>query len=171
MKATTATFTLLAGTLLAGLTAASSSWAGPLADKLVGTWAVTEAATHEANGTTSYPYGKSPKGILIFTKDGHFAQIMSTGDIPKFASNNRVTGTPEEYKAVVQKSLAFFGTYTVDEEKKMITYKLDASTFPNWEGSNQVRSIVVLTSDRFVYSNPSASAGGVAENAYRRAGN
>lgn len=156
--------------ILAGLTVAGSSRAATLADELVGTWAVTEAATHEANGTTSYPYGKSPKGILIFTKDGHFAQIMSTGDIPKFASNNRTTGTPDEYKAVVQKSLAFFGTYSVDEAKKMISYKLEASTFPNWEGSVQVRSIVVLNADEFVYKNPSASAGGVAENKYRREG-
>ena len=159
---------VFAFTILAGLTAAGSSQAATLADELVGTWAVTEAATHEANGTTSYPYGKSPKGILIFTRDDHFAQIMSTGDIPRFASNNRTTGTPDEYKAVVQKSLAFFGTYSVDEGNRLITYKLEASTFPNWEGTDQIRSIVVLNANEFVYKNPSASAGGVAENKYRR---
>jgi Lipocalin-like domain len=157
-------------TILAGLTVASSGKAATLADELVGTWAVTEAATHEANGATSYPYGRSPKGTLIFTKDGYFAQIMSAGDIPKFASNNRTNGTADEYKAVVQKSLAFFGTYSVDEATKSITYKVEASTFPNWDGSTQVRSIVVLNANEFVYRNPSASAGGVAENRYRREG-
>lgn len=157
-------------TLLGTIVTTSSGHAASLADGLVGTWAVTEAATHEANGTTSYPYGKSPKGVLIFTKDGHFAQIMSTGDIPRFASNNRSTGTADENRAVVQKSLAFFGTYSVDESKKLITYKLVASTFPNWEGQDQTRSIILLTDTEFVYGNPSASAGGVAENRYRREG-
>jgi len=54
-----------------------------------------------------------PKGIIVFTSDGRFIYLYSRGDLPKFASNNRATGTADENKAVVQGSIATFGTYSV----------------------------------------------------------
>jgi hypothetical protein len=44
--------------------------------------------------------------------NGHY--ILRRGQA-KFASNNRNEGTPEENKAIVQGSIAHFGTYTVNE--------------------------------------------------------
>jgi hypothetical protein len=49
------------------------------------------------DGTKSFPFGETPKGVLIFTADGQFTQIHIAGDVPKIASNNRLTSTPEEY--------------------------------------------------------------------------
>lgn len=156
-------------TILAGLTAAGVGQAATMADELVGTWAFTEAATHEANGTTSYPYGKSPKGINFY--EGRSLRASSVrGDIPKFTLNNRTTGTPEEYKAVVQKSIAFFGTYSIDEAKKLITYEVGSSTFPNWDGESQTLTIVELNAKEFIYKKPGASGGGDAESKLRRVG-
>ncbi len=40
--------------------------------------------------------------------DGHFSRLLSRLDLPKFASNNRAMGTPEENKAVMQGSIAYF---------------------------------------------------------------
>lgn len=61
-------------------------------------------------------------------------------DVPKIASNNRLTGTPEEYAAIMRRSLSVFGTYSVDEEKKTVTFKIVSSSFPNWEGEAQTRT-------------------------------
>jgi hypothetical protein len=36
-------------------------------------------------------------------------------DRPEFAINNRLQGTAEENKAIVQGTVAFYGTWTVDE--------------------------------------------------------
>jgi len=84
----------------------------------------------------NYEREKSPKGLLIFTSDGRFSQIH-VGDVPRIASNNRLTGTPEEYGAIMRGSLSVFGTYTVDEEKRTVTYKIVSSSFPNWgRGAN-----------------------------------
>jgi Lipocalin-like domain len=58
---------------------------------------------------------------------------------PNFASGNRETGTPEENKAAVQGGIAYFGTYSVSETDKIITYHLEGSTFPNWRGVDQKR--------------------------------
>ena len=49
----------------------------------------------------------------------------------------------EKYKAVVQKSLAYFGTYSIDEITKLITYKVEASRFPK---TGQLKSGASLSS-------------------------
>jgi lipocalin-like protein len=141
-----------------------------LREQLIGAWTFVLAEVTAADGSTSLPFGDTPKGILIFTPDGHFAQIHVASDIPKIASNNRLTGTPEEYKAINQRSLSVFGTYTVDEEKKTVTYQITASTFPNWQGVSQTRSIETLTAEEFKNTNPAVAGGrGSAANLYRRA--
>lgn len=38
--------------------------------------------------------------MLIFTPDGYFSQVHVASDVPKIASNNRRTGTAEEYAAM-----------------------------------------------------------------------
>jgi Lipocalin-like domain len=140
-----------------------------LKEQLIGTWAFVRAEITAADGAKSFPFGETPKGILIFTPDGHFAQIHVAGDIPKIASNNRLTGTPEEYKAINQRSLSLFGTFTVDEDKKTVTYQIAASTFPNWEGQSQTRTIERLTAEEFMNTNPAVAGGrGAASNLYKR---
>jgi hypothetical protein len=90
--------------------------------------------------------------------------------VPKIASNNRLTGTPEEYAEIMRRSLSVFGTYTVDEVGKTVTYNIVSASFPNWEGEAQTRSIDKLTSDEFVNTNRSVAGGrGSASNFYRRA--
>ena len=114
----------------------------------------------------------SPKWwrILIFTAGGQFAQIHVASDVPKIASNNRLTGTPEEYSAIMRRSISLFGTYSVDEEKKTVTYHIVSSTYPNFAGEAQVRTIDKLTADEFVNTNPNVAGGrGRASNFYKRA--
>ena len=63
------------------------------------------------------------------------------------------------------------GTYTVDEDKKLVIFTVKASTFPNWDGAVQPRKIVVLNADEFINENASGSVGGgaIAQNKYTRA--
>ena len=140
-----------------------------LRDQLVGAWTFVVAEVTAADGKKSFPFGETPKGILIFTADGHFAQIHVASDVPRFASGNRLRGTPEEYQAIMHRSLSVFGTYTVDEAKKTVTYKIVSSTFPNQQGAAQTRTIDKLTADEFVNTNPNVAGGrGSAFNLYKR---
>ena len=151
------------------LALACPAGAQSLKQQIVGTWDFVVAEVKAPDGKISYPFGKSPKGMLIFTSDGRFSQIH-VGDVPKIASNNRLTGTPEEYGAIMRGSLSVFGTYTVDEAKKTVTYHIVSGTFPNWEGEAQTRTIDKLTADEFVNTNPNVAGGrGSASNFYRRA--
>ena len=148
---------------------AAAQQAKSLRDQLVGTWEFIVAEVTSPYGKKSFPFGETPKGILVFTPDGHFTQIHVASDVPKIASNNRLTGTADEYQAIMRGTLAVFGTYTVDEDKKTVTYRIVSSTFPNWEGVSQARVIDTLNPDEFRNTNPNVAGGrGSAANLYRR---
>ena len=141
-----------------------------LRDQLVGTWNFVVAEVVAPDGQKSFPFGETPNGILIFTAGGQFAQIHTAGDLPKIASNNRLTGTPEEYAAIMRRSISLFGTYSVNEEKKTVTFNIVSSTYPNFAGEAQERTIDKLTADVFINTNPNVAGGrGRATNIYKRA--
>jgi len=148
-------------------------WGGASAQSLkaqiVGTWEFVVAEVTGADGKKAFPFGETPRGVLIFTPEGRFAQIHAASDLPKIASGNRLTGTAEEYAAINRRSLSVFGSYTVDEEKKTVTFRITSSTFPNFEGEAQTRTIDKLTADEFVNTNPNVAGGrGSASNYYKR---
>ena len=108
-------------------------------------------------------------GLLIFTKDGRYSSHLMRADRPKFASKNRLQGTPEENKAVVHGSIASFGTYTVDEAKKTYTLHIEGSTYPNLEGTESTRPFAISGGELKV-TNPAPTTGGPASQAvYKRA--
>src|SRR3954462_5875706 len=149
--------TLLALALSVG--AALAQPAASLRDQIVGTWNFVVAEVTAPDGKKSFPFGETPKGILIFTPEGRFAQIHVAGDVPRIASNNRLTGTSEEYAEIMRRSLSVFGTYTVDETNRTVTYQIVSSSFPNWQGESQTRTIDKLTAEEFVNSNPGVGGG------------
>jgi len=71
------------------------------------------------------------------------AKSRLKSDLPKFAANNRQAGTPEENKAVVQGSLAYFGTYSVDEAAKTVTIHIESCSFRIGTGS--IRNVPLLS--------------------------
>ena len=156
---------------------ALAEFAGPAAaqekslqERLVGTWHFVIAEVTAPDGKKSFPFGPTPRGMVIFTPAGDFMQIHIASEVPKIANGNRMAATPEEYAAIMRGTIAQFGTYTVDEEKKQFTLKFTASTFPNWEGTLQTRSVDKLTDEEFININPQVGAGrGSAYNFYRRA--
>ena len=152
------------------LALANVATAQDLQNQLIGTWDFVVAQVRAPDGKISFPFGESPKGMLVFTPDGRFMQIHVASDVPKIASNNRLTGTPEEYAAIMRRSLSVFGTYSIDEAKKTVTYHITSASFPNWQGEAQTRSIDKLTADEFINTNPTVAGGrGSASNFYRRA--
>ena len=160
---------LLLGLLPVG--AGNAQSAKSLKQQLVGTWDFVIAEIVSADGKKTLPFGEHPKGQIIFTEDGHFSQVHVSGDLPKIAGNNRLNGTDADNRAIVRGSLSFFGTYSVDEAKKTVTFNIGASTYPNAAGTSQTRAIDKLTPDEFVNTNPGAARDGPARaaNYYTRA--
>jgi len=125
--------------------------------RFVGTWSLVSIHYVEKDGRKIEPFGPGAKGMLVFDAGGRFATQVMAVDRPRFASNNRMNGTPEENKAVSQKVVAYFGTYTVDEPNHLVTLHIEQSSFPNWNGTDQQRKFS-FTSDELRYTAASSTA-------------
>jgi hypothetical protein len=134
---------------------------------LAGTWALVSSVT-EKDGIRVDQFGSGAKGMLSLDADGHFMLTIIGPNLPKFASGNRSGGNPEENKAVVSKSIAMIGTYSVNSTDNSLTFKVESATFPNWNGTEQKRLISTATTDELKYITPTASSGGVGTVTWRR---
>ena len=105
-----------AALLLAGAAGDAAAQQKTLKDRMLGTWHFVIAEVTAPDGQKSFPFGPKPRGILMFTPEGDFAQIHIAGEVPKIASGNRLAATPEEYAGIMRGTIAQFGTYTVDED-------------------------------------------------------
>lgn len=143
----------------ASFTATLSSAFAETAKDLVGTWRFVVNETTRQDGSKFDTYGKEPKGIVMFDSGGNFALFIAKPDPAKFASNSRLNGTPEEYKAAVHNSIAYYGTYKVDEPTQTISWSIDASSFPNWYGVTQKRHFSI-NGDELRFTNQVGSSGG-----------
>ena len=102
-------------------------------------------------------YGPNPKGSLIFEANGRYSLQLMRPDLPKYLSNNRLQGTPAEYKITVEGSLSHLGTYSVSGTD--LIFHVEASTFPNWTGTDQKRINLSVTGDELKYTNLAPSGG------------
>jgi Lipocalin-like domain len=145
---------------LAALPGASVAQQKSMKDQLVGAWTLLLSDGVKADGTHVPEFGPNPSGTLMFSPNGHYSLEIMRANLPKFASNNRDKVTTDESKAVVQGTLAHFGTYSVDEADKSFTLRIEASSFPNWNGTQQKRPITALTDDVLTYNvpNPAGAA-------------
>ena len=136
------------------------------AKDIVGIWKQVTNINIAPDGRKSEPFGPNPNAIITFDANGRFVLVNTRPDLPKFASNNRMQGTAEENKAIVQGSIAYFGTYSV--VGKVIVEKVEGSTWPNWIGTEQKRPIISLTGDEMKVTVPAASLGGTGEVTFKR---
>lgn len=167
LTATTMSVLIMGGALPTGDAVAQHK---SLKEQLIGTWRLVSSHNVRKDGSKLDIYGLNPKGILIYTSDGYFALVNTRSDLPKLASNSRDRGTPEENKAVVQGSIAYFGTYSVNETDKVITAKIEGSTFANMIGGpDQKRIITSLTEDELKFTNPASTSGATLEVVWKRA--
>jgi hypothetical protein len=133
--------TALGLALMAGNAVAQS------AKDLVGTWTPVSVEA----------FGPNPKGNLTFDTNGRFSLQLLRADLKKVAANKRDMGTPEENKAIVQGSISYYGTYKLNG--KDLVLHIEACSFPNWSGTDQTRTNVILTADQLTYTNTAPSVG------------
>jgi Lipocalin-like domain len=153
---------------LASLPGSALSQQKSLKEQLTGTWTLVSNDNVAPDGITRQLYGANPKGIMVLDTGGHYVQIYVRPDIPKFKSNNRQQGTPEENQAVVHGTTAQFGTWSVDEGSKTLIVHIEGSMFPNQAGTDSKRS-VTLAGDDLKVSNPTPGSGGRSDSAWKRA--
>lgn len=104
---------------------------------LVGSWKLTANYDQFTDGRRRDTWGETPQGLLLITANGLFAvQIMGTSRQPKRGT------VPTE---PVGPAIAYYGRYTADAANKGFSVRVEQSTFPQWNGTLNVRSVKELT--------------------------
>ena len=122
--------------------------------RLVGTWSFASSISTRKDGSTFERWGANPKGIFMFDRGGNYAQIIVGSESKMFGA----------------KTFCAFGTYTVEDEKKLLVTHIVSSSTAKLSGTTQNRDIMLLTADEFKYSNPLTSLGASAEVLWKRIG-
>ena len=133
--------------LILGLVFSVGNAVAQSAKNLVGTWTPVSVEA----------FGPNPKGSLTFDANGRFSLQLLRSSLPKVAANKRDMGTPEENKAIVHGTISYYGTYKMNGTDLLL--HVEASSFPNWTGTDQKRTNVALTADELRYTNPAPSVG------------
>ncbi len=135
------------------------------ADDVVGTWVFVSSVRDSENGKIN-TYGAGAEGRMTLDSGGHYSITIIGANLPKFASGAVFRGTAEENAAVLGRSNAHFGTYSVNADKSL-TFRTERGTFPNGDGTEQRRSFT-LVGDQLAYVIPLPS-GGTSVVTWRRA--
>jgi hypothetical protein len=112
-------------------------------DALIGTWRVLEFADQDTEGNWRYRFGKHPRGYFVYDATGHVhIQIMRVPALAPFPEASLVEGTPpsaEHALAAYSAYVAYFGTYTVDAARSVLTHHVEGSLAPEFTDTNQPR--------------------------------
>ncbi|NTJ44311.1 lipocalin-like domain-containing protein [Agrobacterium larrymoorei] len=93
------------------------------------------------------PFGKKPKGLLIYAPDKSMAVQMIAADRAQIGTGDPLGGTDAQKAAAYSSNLSYFGRYEVEGD--VIVHAVTGSAYPDWSGTVQRRSFV-LDGDRLV---------------------
>ncbi len=127
---------------------------------LVGTWGLLSAEFRSSNGQVVYPWGKNAEGLLVYTGNGHVSAQIMNPDRPKFISRDNLKGTPDETKLAFDGYQAYFGTYKINSEEKVVIHHITGNLFPNAIGIDLKRNYEFSGDDQLTLSTPPMSMGG-----------
>ena len=126
-----------------------------LKDQLTGSWRLVSINNLRVDGTKYELFGPNAKGIAIFDRNGTYSFQIMRAARPSFAAESRLEGTSEENRAAVQGMISHFGTYDVDEPTRSIIFRIEGSSYPNWDKTEQKRSFTLL-GNQLSWSDPAA---------------
>jgi hypothetical protein len=133
-----------------------------LKDAIVGSWVLVSLRVTRPDGAVVTPYGPQPAGSMSFAHSGRFVIVLINPDIPKYASNDRSKPTAAEALAIAAGSNALLGSYTVDGAARTVTLHVEASSYPNDTGTDQVRAVKSISDTEMVLTIPASPNGGAA---------
>lgn len=106
---------------------------------VIGIWKLVSIQTQADDGTLTYPFGKDVDGLLIIDAKGYFSTQLVDMKRPSFKSADPRGGTPGEVRTAFENYIGYYGTFDVDETKRVIIFHVRGAWLPNWMGGNQIR--------------------------------
>lgn len=152
--------------LLAGLATRDTPNLAPISP-LQGTWTLVAAEKILPGGKQAHDYGEAPKGRLIVDAKGRYSLQIFQSERLRFAADSKADGSADEFKSAVMGSSTHYGTVTVDEKDELLVFSIDASSFPNWDGTVQKRQYK-LKGAELTYQVPPRADGSIPISVWRK---
>jgi hypothetical protein len=108
-----------------------------LKQQLEGSYTLAKAFDTSSDGKDNDIWGPGVQGSLILDPSGRFSLFI--------VAANRAKGEANDPRVPVGNIVAHYGTYTVDETAKTISYHYEKSTFPQWDGVDRKATIQSFT--------------------------
>lgn len=127
---------------------------------IVGTWRLVAFEDVE-DGKIIRRFGEKPLGLFVYTADGHVAIQIANPANPVCLAPSKKSGagrrddldlpacTAEQMQALAEGTVAYWGTYTVDAGKGVVTHHVQSDLSNGYIGTEQHRPFR-LTGDRLV---------------------
>jgi hypothetical protein len=106
---------------------------------LQGTWTLVAADKLLPDGKTVRDYGERPKGRLAVDAEGRYSLQIFKSERLRFAGDSKADGSADEFRSAVLGSSTHYGRLAIDERAGVLAFSIEASSFPNWEGTTQKR--------------------------------
>jgi hypothetical protein len=118
----------------------------------VGTWRMTAVESRDSvAGPWRRPFGDAPDGYVFYNADGtHAMQFTRTPVPPMFAGGTDRTATEAELRATYEAYFSWFGRYTVDPVRGVITHRIEGSLWPSWRNTVQERPYLIRGDTMFL---------------------
>jgi hypothetical protein len=133
-----------------------------LLDGLIGSWKLSSwEETNSANGRVTYPCGKNAVGRIMYDAGGRMAAQIMNPDRRKIGGRDLRTWadglSAEDAREVLYGYIAYFGAFGIDENKRIVTHRVQGELRPLFVGAERERTVEFLTEDRMVLGYSQAS--------------
>lgn len=113
-----------------------------LKNEIIGTWKLLSYIEIPVGGEEyMFPLGTKPQGTIIFSPDGFMSVQISVQNAEKYDNEDRYSVSDDKLAARSKRYIAFSGKYSIDNALSCVTYHIDISLNPNWEGAKQIRKM------------------------------
>lgn len=117
----------------------AGSSSAEIRSRLIGAWRAISWYEKDAGDNWVYPLGKEAKGQLIYTSEGRMSAQLMNASLTRFAKGDWREATVEERAKAWLEYFGYYGTFSIDEERKAVIHHVEGASFPNLVGSKQVR--------------------------------
>ena len=104
-----------------------------LLQQVAGVWMLTSGSEQAADGTRTVPWSA---GNLILDPSGHMSFFV-------LGKNQQKPEGPADPRAPVGPIVAYYGTFTVDDAAKTVTFHVENASAPAFSGATRVQYITV----------------------------
>lgn len=147
---------VIAGLILSFVLGVTGAERNSLKHQIVGTWTLVDWEQVNPDGSTVQQTGARPKGVHVFSADGRFFALFARPEFSTVETTGSVNTLPDE-KTIADGSVAYFGTYTVNDADRSVDLVIEVSTMPNELGRQQKRLITSVSAGELRYATPAVN--------------